>query len=97
MNEKNKLNIEDMKDVNGGSIWVSEDRAKAIGVELRNEDGTPGEFGYLWNSGDYYFNGQKLDQSDVARLLDYYDMTGKAASSLEEAMEYIHKRMADTF
>ncbi|MBR0417670.1 MAG: hypothetical protein IJI66_00705 [Erysipelotrichaceae bacterium] len=61
MNDKNKLNIEDMKDVNGGSIWVSEDRAKAIGVELRNEDGTPGEFGYLWNSGDYYFNGQKLD------------------------------------
>ena len=37
MNEKNKLNIEDMKDVNGGSIWVSEDRAKAISVELKTK------------------------------------------------------------
>ena len=41
MNEKNKLNIEDMKDVNGGSIWVSEDRAYNIDpVPDRTTDNT---------------------------------------------------------
>ena len=88
MTDKEKLSAEALEGVNGGSMWIPEDDAKNCGIELRNEDGTPGEWGYLWNSGDYYFKGRKLTQNETARLLDFYARTGRPAESVEECMEY---------
>lgn len=74
---RKKLSNEQIGEVNGGSMFHTEDRMKELGIELRNEDGTPGEFGYLWNTGDYYYNGEKIDDTDIARLGDFYDMNGR--------------------
>ena len=82
------MNNKELNDVNGGSWLVTEERAAALGITLRNEDGTPGEFGYLWNTGDYYLGDRKLDSNEVARLTDFYDAHGYAAKSVEEAFEW---------
>lgn len=91
MADKEKLSTEALEEVNGGSMWIREEEAKKCGIELRKEDGTPGEWGYLWNTGDYYFKGRKLSQNETARLLDYYEAKGRPAESVEECMEYWSK------
>lgn len=27
---------------------------------MKKEDGSPGSFGYIWNTGDYYWKGKKF-------------------------------------
>ena len=65
---------------------------KELGIELKNEDGTPGEFGNLWNIGDYYYNGEKIDDTDIARLSDFYNMNGRRAETLDEAYDFLHNK-----
>ena len=45
---------EDLKNVNGGSWFISEEDGKKAGLTLQSEDKTPGSWAYLCNSGDYY-------------------------------------------
>ena len=87
MDENKKIESENLENVSGGSMWIREEKAKACGIELLNEDGTPGEWGYLYNTGDYYLNGRKLTQYETARLLDFYEVNGYPAKSVEECEE----------
>lgn len=83
--ENKELNTNDLEQVSGGSIFNRESSIRDAGIELRNEDGTPGSFGIFYNSGDYYFQNQKIDQKDVDALEKYYEKFGTVAPSLAEA------------
>ena len=92
MTDKNTVKEEQIEQVNGGSWRVTEFKAREIGLELRNPDGTPGDFGYFWNDGDYYFKGQKLTDMQVMDLINFYDAKDRPAIDLDEAWEYCHNR-----
>ena len=78
---------EDLDKVVGGSIERPEKQIRAAGIDLIKEDGTPGEFGYLWNTGDYYFQGKKLNDEEIDVLIDYGLLHNHPAPSLEVAIE----------
>ena len=89
---KKELNAEELEEASGGSIFNRESSIRGAGIELWEEYGkTPGSFGNLWNSGDYYFKGQKIDLGDVNILEFYHDGTGEVAPSLKEAEKYFKK------
>ena len=92
MADKHTIDEEKIEQVSGGSWRVPEFKAKAIGLELRNSDGTPGEFGYFWNDGDYYFKGEKLTDGDLMDLINFYDANGYAAMTLEQANNFCADR-----
>ena len=91
MAENRLINEDGIEKVNGGSWRVPEEKARIIGLELIKEDGVPGEFGYLWNSGDYYFKGKKLSEDELLDLLYFYDVEGHPAETLEQAKDYRKK------
>lgn len=89
---RKELNAEELEKASGGSIFNRESSIRDAGIELWEEYGkTPGSFGYLWNSGDYYFKGQKIDLGDVNILEFYRNGTGEVAPSLKEAEKYFLK------
>lgn len=92
----NELKIEELELVNGGSIFRRESEIRAAGIDLLKDDGTPGEFGYIWNTGDYYFNGQKLGSGEVDALLYYRTKMGIVAPSVKTAHDfYLEERRRD--
>ncbi len=96
--DPNELNQNDMEQASGGSLFNREDSIRNAGIELWKEYGkVPGEFGNIWNTGDYYFNGQKIGQGDVNVLEKYYDKYHEVAPSLEEARAKCGKKKKTTF
>ena len=65
------LSDDELEQVAGGSIRVTEENAKIAGVKLLKEDGSPGSFGVFWNTGDYYWRGQKISNQDAWNI-DYF-------------------------
>ena len=92
MTDKHEMKEEQVENVNGGSWRVPEFKAKAIGLELRNPDGSPGEFGFFYNDGDYYFKGEKISDSQLMDLINFYDAKGYAALDLDMAYDYCHNK-----
>lgn len=87
-NELEKLTDEELDQVAGGSWYITEEQAQKSGLTLKKEDGSPGSFGYLWNTGDYYWNGEKIKWTD-ARVIEYFVRSnGRQPSSLDEARKY---------
>ena len=84
---KKELKKEELEQASGGSIFYIESVIRGAGIDLLKEDGTPGEFGYIWNTGDYYFQGKKIDSLDIKALLQYKDNHGAPAPSLQEAWD----------
>jgi hypothetical protein len=82
-----EIKPENLEKVAGGSIARPESRIREAGIDLIKEDGTPGEFGYLWNTGDYYFQGKKLNDEEISVLICYASRHGQPAPSLEFAIE----------
>lgn len=82
MDEKN------LNEVNGGSWVISEEEGKAAGLTLVNDDGTPGSWGTLWNSGNYKFQGKELAQYEAVAVVRFYNRKGRQPETLEEALEY---------
>ncbi|MBR4153400.1 MAG: bacteriocin [Selenomonadaceae bacterium] len=86
--ELEKLTDEELDQVVGGSWYITEEQAKKSGLTLKKEDGSPGSFGYLWNTGDYYWNGEKLSPSDACHVIYFVKCNGRQPSSIKEANEY---------
>ena len=89
MAEKDKYADEIMSDdeldnVAGGSIRVPEELAKKAGLTLVNEDGSPGEFGTFWNTGDYYWRGNKISDEDAHNIIHFIRRKDKVPNSIEE-------------
>ena len=92
--QKRELNIDTMEEVTGGSFVHTEASIREAGIDLLLDDGkTPGEFGYLWNTGDYYFKGKKLKDDDIRALQKYQDHYGQIAPSLDAAWDYYNTIM----
>ena len=79
---------EDLKNVNGGSWFISEEDGKKAGFTLQNEDKTPGSWGYLYNSGDYYWKGQKVSMTEANAIVHFTNDRGYQPDTLEEALKY---------
>ena len=86
--ELEKLTDEELDQVAGGSWFITEKQAKMAGITLKKEDGSPGSFGYLWNTGDYYWNGEKLKRKDAYAVMYFVKWNGRQPNSLEEAKKY---------
>ena len=89
MNDKDKNMLDDkqLKDVDGGSWYITEEDGRAAGLELRNIDGTAGSWGYLWNSGDYYWRGKALDITEANAIVMFTKDMGRQPDSIEEATD----------
>ncbi|MBE8949027.1 MAG: hypothetical protein SR3Q1_00280 [Quinella sp. 3Q1] len=79
---------DELEQVAGGSFRVSEDNAKKAGIYLLKEDGTPGEWGNLWNTGDYYFGEEKITQSAARCIVTFYNSKGRRSYNSTEAVNY---------
>jgi hypothetical protein len=84
---KKELKKEELEQASGGSIFYIESVIRGAGIDLLKEDGTPGEFGYIWNTGDYYFQGKKIDSLDIKALTQYKENHGTPAPSLKAAWD----------
>ena len=92
--QKKELNTDTLEEVSGGSFVHTEASIREAGIDLLLDDGkTPGEFGYLWNTGDYYFKGKKLKDDDIRALQKYQDHYGQIAPSLDAAWDYYNTIM----
>ena len=86
--ELEKLSDEELDKVAGGSWYISEKEAKMAGIKLLKEDGSPGSFGYLWNTGDYYWKGEKISWTDAGYVSNFTEWNGKQPGSIDEAKKY---------
>ena len=87
------LRDEELDGVAGGSIRVPEELAKKAGLTLVNEDGSPGEFGTFWNTGDYYWRGQKIDADNVNDIAHFVKKNGYQPKNTEEAYQFTHGKI----
>ena len=67
-----KMELDELDAVSGGSIFtLDKEEADFCGVELLKEDGTPGEYTWYHNFGDYYFHGVKIDTNEACKIYMY--------------------------
>ena len=93
MTEKDtkKLGEEQIEQVSGGSWNITEANGKKAGLSLRYDDGTEGEWGYLWNSGDYYWRGQKLSIYEAEAIVTFTNHCGRQPDSVAMAVDYYER------
>ena len=85
--ELEKLSDEELEKIAGGSWMVYEKPAKAAGIYLLKDDDTPGEWGWLYNTGNYYWRGQKINHFMANRIIEFNKKYGHQPNSVEEAYE----------
>jgi len=93
--ELEKLSDDELEQVAGGSMRVTEENAKIAGVKLLKEDGSPGSFGVFWNTGDYYWRGQKIDAENVNDIAHFVKKNGYQPKNTEEAYQFTHGKIND--
>ena len=84
---------EQLEGVSGGSWKVPESTGKAAGLSLRKENGAPGEWGYLWNTGDYYWRGKKVDDFEAYAIVKFYVDHGREPWDIKEAVRHYKKTL----
>ena len=95
-----EMNEAELAQVNGGSIWLKEADGKAAGLTLMKEDGSAGSWGYLWNTGDYYWRGQKLSNQEARSVSFFTKHCGHQPGSVAEAIRFYddeQARRADSY
>lgn len=85
--ELEKLSDDELEQVAGGSWRISEEEAKKCGLTLKKEDGSPGSFGYLWNTGDYYWKDKKISDKAAYSISYFVEAKGRQPNSVQEAVE----------
>ena len=93
MAEKDKyadelLSDEQLDQVAGGSLQLSEKDAKKCGITLLKEDGSPGEFTWYYNFGDYYWNYRKISDKEAYDIVEFTEQNGRQPNSLREVKEF---------
>ena len=104
MEEKktNNLNARELsnsrlENVSGGSWRITEENGRRAGLSLRKEDGSEGEWGYLWNSGDYYWCGRKVTDGEAEAIALFTALKGRQPNSVEEALEFDRLQQSDSW
>ena len=90
--ELEKLTDDELELIAGGSIKVREEPAKKAGIYLLKSDGTPGEWGNLWNNGDYYWRGEKIEYYQANRIIEFYKKHGRQPYNLKESEDYYNSQ-----
>ena len=75
---------------------VREKPAKAAGIYLLKKDGTPGSWGNLWNTGDYYWRGEKINYYQANRIIDFHEKHGRQPNNLKEANDFYEMQQQST-
>ena len=86
--ELKKLSDDELEQVAGGSLQVTEENAKKAGLTLKKEDGSPGSFGVFWNTGDYYWRGQKISNQEAWDIDFFTRRKGYQPDSIKEAEKF---------
>ena len=82
-----KVKDETLKEVNGGSWFIKEEEGKAAGLELKNSVGTSGSWGYLYNSGDYYWRGKRITEEEASCIVHFTMEYHRQPESVKEATD----------
>ena len=69
-------------------MQLTEENAKKAGLTLKKEDGSPGSFGVFWNTGDYYWRGQKISNQDAWNIDFFTRKKGYQPDSIKEAKKF---------
>ena len=83
------LNDGQLDEVVGGSWRIPEDGGKKAGLSLRKSDGSPGSWGYLWNSGDYFWRGNKVSDGDAYDIYIFTYHNDRQPHSVKEANDFV--------
>jgi hypothetical protein len=76
-----------MNTADGFQWHITEKEAARAGLALRKDDGSPGEWGHLWNTGRYVFQGRVVTLAEVRALLRFSEQNKRPARNLDEAMK----------
>ncbi len=85
--DEKALNDQQLKEADGGSWYITEEDGKAAGLELKNLDGTAGSWGYVFNSGDYYWKGHYLDIDEANAIVHFTKDMGRQPETIKEATD----------
>jgi len=91
--ELEKMSDEELEQVAGGSLQLSEEDAKKAGLTLKKEDGSPASFGVFWNTGDYYWRGQKISNQDAWNIDYFTRYKGYQPDSIKQANKFRETRI----
>jgi len=71
-----------------GYQWhITEKEAGGAGLTLCKDNGSPGEWGHLWNTGRYVFQGKVVTLAEARMLLRFSERNNRPARNLDEAMK----------
>lgn len=80
--------METIENTADGHQWhITEKEAARAGMSLRKDDGSPGEWGHMWNIGRYIFQGKAVTLDEARALLKFSEKNKRPARSLCEAMK----------
>ena len=82
-----KVKDEALNEVNGGSWFITEEDGKAAGLELRKLNGDEGSWGYLYNTGDYYWRGHYLTLEEANCIVHFTKDYHRQPNSIKEAVD----------
>ena len=91
--ELEKLSDDELEQVAGGSLQLTEEDAKKAGLTLKKEDGSPGSFGVFWNTGDYYWRGQKISNQDAWNIDYFTRKKGYQPDNIRQANKFRETRI----
>ena len=76
-----------LENVNGGSWFITEEDGKEAGLALKNIDGAAGSWGYLYNSGDYYWRGHCLGLREANAIFHFTKDMHRQPNTIKEAVD----------
>ncbi len=69
-----------------GHQWhITEQEGARAGLTLQMDDGSPGEWGHLFNTGRYCFRGRAVTLEEARALLRFSEREKRPARDLDEA------------
>jgi len=83
-----KLSDEELDGVAGGSWYVKQKDAERAGITLKKDDGSPGKWDNLWNTGNYYWRGKEISGNEARAVIGYITRFNRQPKDIEEAKEY---------
>ena len=92
MKEKKELINNELEQVNGGSWFITENEGRRAGLSLRNDDGTEGSWGNIWNTGNYWWHGREVTRHEANCIARFTTAHGHQPISAEEAVAYCKKK-----
>ncbi len=82
MNHESKI----VNTADGHQWHITEQEGRQAGLTLQKSDGSPGEWGHMWNVGVYHFLGKAVTLKEAQALLKFALENRRCAENLDEAI-----------